>query len=302
MDIRQLQIFHAVLESGSMTRAADKMFLSAAAVSVQMRNLSRELGVELFVKSGKRLLPTPSAVRLGQTTMHLVDVLAQIRRDFAPGADQDEHPLVISTGITPLIYRLGEPVRRFRRQFPRANIALRVNSTRQTVTAIQEQQADAGIVVLPFEATGVQFTPLYDEAMKVCLLPGAAPVRNGVVQITDLVKIPFILYARATTSTRAIIDRFLAELGVELQVAVELDDTEAIKKLVQLGFGASILPEHALAQPLPDLQVVDIAGHPFSRRIAIATAETEYPRKLTQAFCQFLQAEIGQKCAPSNAR
>ena len=67
MDIHQLELFLAVMESPSMTRAAEKVFLSPGAVSLQLHNLADELHTELFVRSGKRLIPTPAAPTPGGT-------------------------------------------------------------------------------------------------------------------------------------------------------------------------------------------------------------------------------------------
>src|SRR6266852_4261058 len=64
MDIHQLELFLAVMDSPSMTRAAEKVFLSPGAVSLQLHNLADELHTELFVRSGKKLIPTPAALRL----------------------------------------------------------------------------------------------------------------------------------------------------------------------------------------------------------------------------------------------
>ena len=66
MDIHQLELFLAVMESPSMTRAAEKVFLSPGAVSLQLHNLADELHTELFVRSAKRLIPTPAAIRLAE--------------------------------------------------------------------------------------------------------------------------------------------------------------------------------------------------------------------------------------------
>ena len=64
MDVHQLELFLAVIDSSSMTRAAEKIHLSPGAVSLQLHNLANELQTELFVRSGKRLVPTPAAMRL----------------------------------------------------------------------------------------------------------------------------------------------------------------------------------------------------------------------------------------------
>jgi len=80
MDIHQLELFLAVMDSPSMTRAAEKVFLSPGAVSLQLHNLADELHTELFVRSGKRLIPTPAALRLAEHAKTLVELTHQIKQ------------------------------------------------------------------------------------------------------------------------------------------------------------------------------------------------------------------------------
>ena len=82
MDIHQLDLFLAVMESPSMTRAAERVFLSPGAVSLQLHNLADELHTELFVRSGKRLIPTPAAIRLAEHAKDLIKRMGQIKQEF----------------------------------------------------------------------------------------------------------------------------------------------------------------------------------------------------------------------------
>jgi DNA-binding transcriptional LysR family regulator len=83
MDVHQLELFLAVMESSSMTRAAEKIHLSPGAVSVQLHNLAMELNTELFVRSGKRLIPTPAAARLAEHATAVVKRMSLIQQEFA---------------------------------------------------------------------------------------------------------------------------------------------------------------------------------------------------------------------------
>jgi DNA-binding transcriptional LysR family regulator len=80
---------------------------------------------------------------------------------------------------------------------------------------------------------------------------------------------------------------------------MEADDTEAIKRLVESGFGYSILPEHALRGRSRFFQKFRIAGHSLTRSLALATAQTECPRKLTESIASFLRATLVDGGAPT---
>jgi DNA-binding transcriptional LysR family regulator len=88
------------------------------------------------------------------------------------------------------------------------------------------------------------------------------------------------------------IDRFFAELGISPRVIMEADDTEAIKRLVEAGFGYSILPQFALRARGSHFQTLRVPGHRLIREQALAMPKTEYPRALTNAIAEFLRGVL----------
>src|SRR5690348_6406503 len=108
MDARQLELFLAVLDSPTMTKAAERVHLSTAAVSVQLHSLADELKTDLFVRSGKRLVPTAAARRLEVQARRVVQEMRSIKNEFANNAAaSDSRPFHFATGATTLIYRLA---------------------------------------------------------------------------------------------------------------------------------------------------------------------------------------------------
>lgn len=102
---------------------------------------------------------------------------------------------------------------------------------------------------------------------------------------------PLLLYPKRS-NVRLVIDKFFAELGVTPRVLMEVDDTEAIKPLVESGFGYSILPEHALRGSSHFFQKFRVAGHRLTRSLALAMAKTDCPRKLTESIASFLRSTL----------
>ena len=122
----------------------------------------------------------------------------------------------------------------------------------------------------------------------------------GTLRASDLTGIPFLLYPKRS-NVRLVIDRFFSEIGVTPRVLMEADDTEAVKRLVESGFGHSILPEHALRGRSHFFQKFRIAGHRLTRSLALATAQTECPRKLTESIASFLRAALVDEQASNSA-
>jgi DNA-binding transcriptional LysR family regulator len=290
MELRQLETFRIVMATLSMTAAAKRVYLSPAAVSLQIKHLSDELGADLFTRVGHKLVPTSAARRMYQHLGPLMDMLHTIREDFPSDASCDSRPFVLGTGPTTLIYQLRQSLSHLRKQFPKNEILVHVAPTQDIIYELEWKQIDLGIVSLPVEAPTIRLTPLFKEEMLVLMNARAARIRGKSISLRDLVNIPMILYSRGS-STRTLIDEMMRKHGLSLQVTMEADDTEAIKKLVEAGFGASILPEKALRNS-PLLRTLRIQGVQLFREIAFATPANAHPRKLTTLIADYLRKRL----------
>jgi DNA-binding transcriptional LysR family regulator len=287
MDIHQLELFLAVMESSSMTRAAGKFYLSPAAVSFQLHNLAGELNTELFVRTGKKVTPTPAARRLAEHARAIVKLTSQIKQEFEDDPAKDARPFHFATGVTTLIYQLGRPLRQLRKLYPKADIRVTVGVTEEIVAGLHDRRFDLGLITLPVPTQGLKIVPLFEEELLV-LRPVSKRV-NGSDKLRpeELASVPFLLYPKQS-NVRLVIDEFFKGIGVTPRVVMEPFDTETIKSLVESGFGYSILPEHALRQRKRQFQVCRVEGHRLHRKLALATVSTAYPRRLTDAITNSL--------------
>jgi DNA-binding transcriptional LysR family regulator len=293
MELRQLQLFLAVMDHASVTVAAQKMFVTPGAVSLQLHNLAAELRTELFARAGKRLAPTPNAHRLAEHARRVLNQIRQIEQEFENDPARDPRPFRFATGATTLIHRLGRPLRLLKKQYPGTEIQVTVQPTEEIVAGLLSRQFDLGLISLPMANDALQILPLFDEELLV-LKPSHAPVRSarvGTVQLDELAAAPFALYPKRS-NMRSIIDQFFAAAGISPRVVMEADETEAIKSLVASGFAYSILPGVALRGSNQFFHVMRVAGHKLLRRQALAMVRTEYPRALTESIALFLQQAL----------
>jgi len=293
MDIHQLELFLAVMDSPSMTRAAEKIHLSPGAVSLQLHNLAGELHTELFVRRGKRLIPTPAALRLAERAKEVVKLMGHIQQEFENDLSKDVRPFHLATGVTTLIYQLGRPLRQLRKRYPNAEIRVTVGVTEEMIAGLLDRRFDLALISLPVAENNLDLIPLFDEELLI-VRPSAKKVGSGHVSSlrpSELNNAPFLLYPRRS-NIRQIIDRFFKEIGVTPHVVMEADDTEAIKRLVESGFGHSVLPEHALRGRSHFFQKFRVEGHRLTRSLALAMARTDCPRKLTESVANFLRAAL----------
>ncbi|MBZ5575570.1 MAG: LysR family transcriptional regulator [Acidobacteriia bacterium] len=294
MDIRQIEVFLSVMQYSSVTRAAERLYLSPGAVSLQLHNLAAELRTELFVRSGRRIIPTEQAFRLAGHARELVAKVREIQHDFANNPEEDARPFHFATGATALIHSLGHPLRMLRKRFPQADIHVTVAATEGMVAGLLDRRYDLALISLPWTHQDLTLVPLFEEELLV-LRPSKPSGGRGVQTIRpgELAGVPFLLYPK-TSNMRSIIDRFFQEVGISPRVIMEADDTEAIKRMVEAGFGYSILPQFALRGSGSRFQTLRVTGHRLVRQQALAMAKTEYPRALTTAVSEFLQVALSK--------
>jgi DNA-binding transcriptional LysR family regulator len=286
-----LRIFLAVMEAASVTRAAEQVGLTPGAVSQQLRSLSTHLGAELFVRSGRRIVPTDHAHRFA---VHARAILHQVRaaeQEFGGDAATDTRPFHFATGATALIYRLGRPLRMLRKRFPANEIHVTVAATEEIVTGLLSRRFDLGLISMPVVEERLTFLPLFEEEL-LGLRPAHSRTKKGGGRVLrlepgELADAPFLLYP-PRSNMRSVIDAFFERIGIHPRITMEADDTEAIKRLVESGFGYSILPEFSLRGQARFVELFRVAGHKLVRRQALAMARTEYPRALSETIARIL--------------
>jgi DNA-binding transcriptional LysR family regulator len=302
MEIRQLELFLAVIDCNSVTRAAEKACVSPGAISMQLRSLANELHTDLFARSGKHLVPTPAALRLAEHARLVVRLMRDLEFEFDASAATDSRPFHFATGATTLIHRLGQPLQLLRERYPETPIHITVSATEEMVAGLLSRRFDLALITLPFPTDNLIVTHLFDEELLI-VQRSEKPVsgwRVGQIRAEHLNDAPFLLYP-GRSNMRSIIDGFFADIGVKPRVVMEADDTAAIRRLVESGYGYSILPEFAVRDQPGNLRIFRVAGHTMMRQQALATVRTEHPRALTLSIAKFLERQIRPKAAEGAA-
>ena len=298
MDIRQLEILLMVLDSPTLTQAAEKLRLSPAAVSLQLRSISAELKTDLFVRIGKKLRPTPVALRLAEHARMIVGDMRKMKEEFENDPTQDKRPFHFATGATTLIYRLGRPLRLLRKQYPQLEMHVTVAATEEIIAGLVRQDFDLGLISLPVPQKNLKIIFLFEEEF-LLLRPtnNRGREHRSSVRPDELQHVPFVLYPKQS-NMRAMIDRYFDEFGLRPRVLMEASDTEAIKRMVESGFGYSILPEYALKGRNRFSQTLRISGKRLVRRQALAMLDSGYPRTLTSSVAEFLHQSLAAPAKP----
>lgn len=242
LNLTQLRAFAAVARTGSFSKSAQELSVTQPAVTVQIRQLERHVGMPLF----DRVRPRARLTEAGQTLFQYA------RRIFAL-ADEAEQALELARGfkagrlklvasLTAAAYYLPPLIAAFKRRYPGIQIQLAVDNSQRVAERILALSEDLGVLTGEPEDPHLVLEPFCEDSLVLIASPWHPWARRRDVSLHELVDQPFIL-REAGSATRALVEQRLAALGVAFRVIMELGSNEAIKRTVEAGDGVTLISE-----------------------------------------------------------
>ena len=240
--LKQLRAFCAVAKSGKMTDAADELFLSQPAISLQVRALERELDTVLFERHGPRINMTREGQELYEMARPLVDALDTLNSRFnrQMKGDLDSGEVVIAAGESTIIYLLPPLVAQFRAHFPNIHVQLRNVTGRDGLAMIRDDEVDFAIGSMLDVPSDISYQPIYSYEPALIMPLGHKLADRESIKLEDIAPYGLILPPRRLTTWR-MVDRVFQQHQVPFHVALEVGGWEVIKRYVELDFGISIV-------------------------------------------------------------
>jgi DNA-binding transcriptional LysR family regulator len=263
VELRQLEYFLAVVEEGSFTRAAARVYMVQSSLSASLLSLERELGTELFTR-GHRGAELTDAGRafLGPARAALREI------DRARDAVAEVEGLLrgsVRVAIVPLPRELdmSQTISEFRAEHPGVELLVVTNGTQGAVQLVAEGEADFAIAPLPPQAgRTLRFQTLYSTPLVAICPPGHRLSGARDLDPRELMDEPVIDLARGWWS-RALFDRLLEERGLHREVRLEVTDWHSVLTMVQDGVGVAYGPEACIdLETFDRIDVVPLAGAP----------------------------------------
>lgn len=241
MNIRQLEAFHVVIETGSVTLAGEKLGISQSAVSKLLKSFAESCGFKLFTRSGGRMLPTSDAKLLANEVERLFTGTDRVRRLARAVKDREwgevtvAAPAALSARFLALILgpMMGEQ--------NEIHVKLINQPSPRIAELVAAQQIDIGLSVQPFDHPQVNSESILRFAMNCAIPAGHRLAKHNVVSVDDLRNERFVSLARDDCSIMTI-DRAFQLQGVQKQTHVEVPMSETACDFVAAGAGISIVP------------------------------------------------------------
>jgi DNA-binding transcriptional LysR family regulator len=294
----RLVVFRAVAEQLSFRKAADELYLTQPAVSLQIKALEEDLGGQLFNRTGAHITLTEAGVVLLRYAQQVNALMAEAEHDIAAVSGDHAGQLALGASTTIAQYVLPRLLGEFRKEHPRVLPTLISGNTEEIVRAVETQKIALGFIEGPAHSRDVKVEPfLVDEL--VLIVPAAHEwSERATVSAAEITTTPLLMRERGS-GTRQVIEMALERRRIKrgsLQVVMELDSTEAIKSAVEAGLGAGFTSRWAIAKDLrlgSSFKIVEVEGLRIQRDFLLTYAAGPEPQGLAQEFRRFLISRTG---------
>lgn len=292
MELRHLDTFVTVARQAGFTRAAEELSLTQPAVTRQIASLEAELHTRLLERLGRRVELTAAGQALYGYAVEILRLAREAERAVGDVTQGVGGRLAVGANSTTATYILPPLLRRFREQHAGVDLSVHTGVSARVVEMVVSNEVDVGVVTSYEAQSGLVALPLTEYATGVVVYPEHPfALRGEAVPTADLQGSPLILMEEGT-NLRATVDRLLSSAGVAEQVTMELDNVEAIKKMIEARLGISLLPlvsveAEVAAGRLTALPLADVPT--AQRRVAAIHRHDKYLSAALRAFLSLLQ-------------
>jgi DNA-binding transcriptional LysR family regulator len=287
MELWQLEVFRAVAEQKSFSRAGHQLGRTQPAISAAVKQLEEELGEPLFDRIGKSVRLTSAGELLGDYARRLLRLRDEASQAIEELRGVSRGTLRLGANETTCIYLLPEVLGAFKRAHPHVHIDIHRAITRAITERVIEGALDFGIVTLPVKSTKIEAITIHRDELALIVAPDHRLGGRRTVRMKELEDEPFILHKVGTTTRERLVKHF-GDRGVQIKITMELASIETIKRFVSIGMGISIVPRLCIAREVAEGSLRSIAFRDarFQRRLGLIYHKE---RNLSQAARAFLK-------------
>ena len=292
LTFEQINAFFAVATTGSFSAAAEKIFRTQSAVSIQIARLEKSLGLRLFQRTTKSIELTEAGKIFLEYVEKIRSLLEEAQQELIDLEKMERGRLSISTSDTTACYLLPGILQTYKDRYPGIDVVVRNSTSLQTIEKVMNNEVDLGIATLAFLKPGLEVTPLFSRFDVAICHPEHPLAGRKQVYLKDLEKHTCVLLDEFCSSRR-ILDEACLAAGVKLPISMELSSIEVIKNLVMIKSGISIVPEISIRKEVQAglLSSIKIKDYQPNRqtRIGVIYKKNRYLSLAAQSFLQELR-------------
>ena len=271
MNLKQLEAFVQVSESGSFSKAAKELFLTQPTISAHISSLEKELNVRLFIRNTKEVSLSDDGKDLYRYAKQITDLEKAIEERFYMDSDDGKHFITIAASTIPAQYLLPKVLMCYRERYPKEQIKIMETDSSEVVTQVVDHMVDVGFTGTVLEKKHCKYIPFYKDELAV-ITPDTPEYRILKEQNRDdidwIKRKPLILREEGS-GTRKEAEKLLKNAGIsmeDLDIVASIANQETIKKSVKQGMGITVLSRLA-AEDEDGLLIFPIPGADVGRDI-----------------------------------
>lgn len=299
MNLRQLEVFLAVAETGSFSRAAEEVLLTQSTVSQHIAGLENELGVRLFDRTGRGAELTEGGALFRQHVRQVLAECADLRETMARFRGMEDPQLTVGASNIPANYLIPGMLPTLAARHPGIMLNVVAGDSREVVNRLAAGEVALAVVGNRFDDGDISFEPLLSDRLLLVVGSGHPWWQRTEVGLEELASAPLVVREAGSGSGRAV-ESALRQAGLDpgrLRVVASLGSNEAVKQAVIGGFGAAFLSSLSIRRELEhgELMAVSPAGLSVERRFWLATRRERTLSPAAQAFSRLLTELYGDR-------
>jgi DNA-binding transcriptional LysR family regulator len=294
--LKQLRAFCAIAKLGTLSRAADALFLSQPSVSLQLSALEKELGARLIERRRRRVALTREGQALYEIALPLVEGLDSLDQQFhALSAGFAGRALTIAAGASTIQYLLPPLVREFREQHPQIKLELHNVTGKDGLALLRSDQVDFAIGSMLDVPNDLSYEPVYSYDPLLILPLDHALAAKTEIRLEDLSPYGLILPPQRLTTYR-LVDLIFQQRKVPYRVAIEVGGWEVIKEYVAMGLGISIVTGICIGEAdRARLAVRNMSAYFPQRTYGVVVRKGKYLSADARAFVDLVRPGLFQR-------
>ncbi len=297
MTLDQLRTFCAVARLQSFSRAGQSLYLTQPAISTQIRALENHYHVKLFERTGRGIRLTEAGEILLASAQEILRLVEETQQSLDDLEALHRGRLSVEASLVAGVYLLPQILSKFKQTYPRTDLKLRIEHTHSIHEHVLTNAIDLGIVGegAPVDGSLVEIIPFFSDELVVITSPHHAWAERNKIMPAELAQQPFIMFGPGS-ATGDMITKKLEDRGIHLQVAMELGNTELIKKAVEADLGVGLISRCAVLKEANAswLNTLQMSGLTIRREYSLIWRKGKHLPKAMEIFVQYFMNNSGR--------
>jgi DNA-binding transcriptional LysR family regulator len=300
MDFEQLKTFQLVSRLKSFSKAAERLGVTQPAISAQVRSLENEVGARLFDREGGKVTFTAAGRLFEPFAEHCIQCHSHILAGVSELYQSPRGEITVSTSEATSLYVLPAVFAHFKKLYSRVHLSIVRSERSRTLEAVFSREVDFGIVSLPVKDSRLTIHSIYKDEMKLVTSPNHPLADRDTVKFDEIVQYPMLLMKQGRQREK--MNQVFQSRDLQPKIAMELDSSELLKRLIVAGIGMGFLPYINVKddETAGLLKTMNVEGMRLQRELALVFRKDKTLTRAAQAFIEV--ATDGATVTPLIAR